>query len=106
MSQMDIERRQLDPEIPLLGPDAFESMRRAGRLAAETLDFITPHAVPGVTTEELDRLSHDFIVVHGAVPAPLHYKGFPKSVRSEDSWVGKECVMPCNDRWWQHHQKK
>ncbi|MGE0718534.1 MAG: type I methionyl aminopeptidase, partial [Alphaproteobacteria bacterium] len=53
--------------IKLHGPEAFEGMRRAGRLAAETLDFITPHVVPGVTTGELDRLCHDFIVDHGAI---------------------------------------
>ena len=58
----------------------FEGMRRAGRLAAETLDFITPHVRAGVTTEDLDRLCHDFIVDHGAVPAPLNYRGFPKSI--------------------------
>lgn len=58
----------------------FEGMRRAGRLAAETLDFITPHVQPGVATGELDRLCHDFIVGHGAVPAPLGYRGFPKSI--------------------------
>jgi len=60
--------------------DNFESMRRAGKLAAETLDFITPEVGPGVTTERLDRLCHDFIVEHGAVPAPLDYRGFPKSI--------------------------
>jgi len=59
--------------------DEFEGMRRAGKLAAETLDFITPHVQPGVTTEQLDKLCHDFIVEHGAVPAPLGYRGFPKS---------------------------
>ena len=58
----------------------FEGMRAAGRLAAETLDFITPHVQAGVTTEELDRLCHDFIVEHDAVPAPLNYRGFPKSI--------------------------
>ncbi len=58
----------------------FEAMRRAGRLGAETLDYITPHVVPGVSTEELDRLCHDFIVEHGAVAAPLNYRGFPKSI--------------------------
>jgi len=58
----------------------FEGMRRAGRLAAETLDFITPHVQPGVTTGELDRLCHDYIVEHGAIPAPLGYRGFPKSI--------------------------
>jgi methionyl aminopeptidase len=57
----------------------FESMRVAGRLCAETLDMITEHVVPGVTTEELDRLCHNFITKRGAIPAPLMYKGFPKS---------------------------
>ncbi|MBP7064709.1 MAG: type I methionyl aminopeptidase [Ferrovibrio sp.] len=55
-------------------------MRRAGRLAAETLDFIIPYVVPGVTTGELDRLCHDFIVERKAVPAPLGYRGYPKSI--------------------------
>ena len=58
----------------------FDGMRAAGRLAAETLDFITPHVQAGVTTEDLDRLCHDFIVEHEAVPAPLNYRGFPKSI--------------------------
>ncbi|HET8728546.1 MAG TPA: type I methionyl aminopeptidase [Alphaproteobacteria bacterium] len=54
-------------------------MRRAGRLAAEVLDFITPHVRPGITTGELDRLCHDYIRDHGAVPAPLNYRGYPKA---------------------------
>lgn len=58
----------------------FESMRQAGRLAAETLDFITPYVVPGVSTGELDRLCHEFITDNGAIPAPLNYRGFPKSI--------------------------
>lgn len=58
----------------------FEGMRKAGRLAAETLDMITDYVVPGVTTEELDRLAHEFILKNNAVPAPLNYKGFPKSI--------------------------
>src|SRR5438874_815452 len=61
-------------------PEAFEGMRRAGMLAAETLDFITPHVRPGITTGELDRLCHGFIVDHDAIPAPLNYRGFPKSI--------------------------
>jgi len=72
-----------DPEersIKIHGPEALDGMRRAGRLAAETLDFITPHVHPGITTERLDRLCHDFILEHGAIPAPLNYKGFPKSI--------------------------
>jgi methionyl aminopeptidase len=66
--------------IKLHGPEAFEGMRRAGILAAETLDFITPYVRPGVTTGELDRLCHGFIVDHEAIPAPLNYRGFPKSI--------------------------
>ncbi len=66
--------------ITIHGPEDFEGMRRAGRLAAETLEFITPHVQPGVTTEELDRLCHGFILDHDAIPAPLNYKGFPKSI--------------------------
>jgi methionyl aminopeptidase len=58
----------------------FAGMRKAGRLGAEVLDFITPHVVPGVTTERLDQLCHEFILQHGAIPAPLNYRGFPKSI--------------------------
>ena len=60
--------------------DDFSGMRKAGKLAAETLDFITPYVKPGITTEELDKLCHEFILEHNAVPAPLNYKGFPKSI--------------------------
>ena len=65
--------------IPLHGPEDFEGMRKAGRLAAECLDMITPHVVPGVTTEALDRICHDFMMDHGAVPATLGYRGYTKS---------------------------
>jgi methionyl aminopeptidase len=67
-------------QIKIHGPAAFEAMRRAGRLAAETLDFITPYIQPGVTTDEIDRLCHDFVADHGAISAPLNYRGFPKSI--------------------------
>ncbi len=67
-------------QITIHGPDDFTAMRKAGRLAAETLDFITPSVKPGITTEELDRLCHDHIVASRAVPAPLNYRGFPKSI--------------------------
>jgi len=58
----------------------FEGMRAAGRLAAETLDMLVPEVKSGVTTERLDDLSYQFICDAGAVPAPLFYKGYPKSV--------------------------
>jgi len=66
--------------IRLHGPDDFAGMRKAGRLAAEVLDFITPYVQPGVTTDKLDRLCHGFIVDRGAIPAPLNYRGFPRSI--------------------------
>ncbi len=58
----------------------FEGMRAAGRLAAECLDMITSQVFPGQTTGELDRLCHEFIIARGAVPAPLGYRGFPRSI--------------------------
>ena len=62
-------------------PAEQDAMRVAGRLAADVLDMIGPHVVPGVTTDELDRICHDYIVdVQQAIPAPLDYRGFPKSI--------------------------
>jgi methionyl aminopeptidase len=56
-------------------------MRIAGRLAADVLDMIGDHVVPGITTEKLDEICHRYIVeVQDAVPAPLNYRGFPKSI--------------------------
>ncbi|HPF78418.1 MAG TPA: type I methionyl aminopeptidase [Alphaproteobacteria bacterium] len=66
--------------VELHSKEDFEGMRKAGKLAAQVLDMITEHVVPGVTTEELDRLCHLYITKHGAIPAPLNYKGFPKSI--------------------------
>ena len=66
--------------IKIHGPEDFEGMRKSGKLAAQTLDMIVAHVKPGVTTDALDKLCHDFIVAHGAQPAPLNYRGFPKSI--------------------------
>lgn len=61
--------------------EEIEKMRVAGRLAAEVLEMIGEHVKPGVTTDELDRLCHDYIVnEQDAIPAPLNYRGFPKSI--------------------------
>ncbi len=61
--------------------DEIEKMRVAGRLAAEVLEMIGPHVQAGITTDELDRICHDYIVnEQGAIPAPLDYHGFPKSI--------------------------
>ncbi len=62
-------------------PEEQDKMRVAGRLAAEVLDMIGEHVQPGVTTGELDQICHGFIVdQQGAIPAPLNYRGFPKSI--------------------------
>ncbi|MCJ9430157.1 type I methionyl aminopeptidase [Kordiimonas marina] len=66
--------------IKIHGPEAFEGMRAAGRLAAELLDHVTPFVKAGVTTEELDQICEDYTQAHGAVSAPLNYRGFPKSI--------------------------
>jgi methionyl aminopeptidase len=67
--------------VTIKTPEEIEKMRVAGRLAADVLDMITPHVVAGVTTGELDRLCHDYIVnEQRATPAPLNYKGFPRSI--------------------------
>jgi methionine aminopeptidase type I len=61
--------------------DEQDKMRTAGRLAADVLDMIGDYVKPGVTTGELDRICHEYITeVQGAVPAPLNYRGFPKSI--------------------------
>ena len=62
-------------------PEEIEKMRVAGRLAAEVLEMIGAHVKPGISTDELDRICHDHIVnVQNAIPAPLNYRGFPKSI--------------------------
>ncbi|HVB89117.1 MAG TPA: type I methionyl aminopeptidase [Beijerinckiaceae bacterium] len=67
-------------QIKLHGPEAFEGMRRAGRLAAEGLDLLVGAVKPGVTTEELDELIFEFAMDHKAYPAALAYRGYPKSI--------------------------
>lgn len=67
--------------VTLKSAKEIELMRIAGQLAADVLDMIETYVVPGVTTEQLDRICHDYIVnVQRAIPAPLNYRGFPKSI--------------------------
>ncbi len=62
-------------------PDEIEKMKIAGRLAADVLEMIGTHVQAGVTTEEIDRICHDFMInEQKTIPAPLNYRGFPKSV--------------------------
>jgi methionyl aminopeptidase len=92
MSELDLTKKvaggipeggvhsQRTPDVLVHGEADFDGMRRAGRLAAQTLDFITSYVSPGTTTGELDRLCHNFVAEHGGISAPLGYRQFPKSI--------------------------
>jgi methionyl aminopeptidase len=68
-------------QVTIKTPAEQDQMRVAGRLAADVLDMIAPYVVPGVTTDELNSRCHEYIVnVQKAIPAPLNYRGFPKSI--------------------------
>jgi len=62
--------------VTLHGPEAFEGMRKAGRIAAEVLDLMVAEVKPGVTTAHLDKIAYDYVIAHGAVPACLGYRGY------------------------------
>jgi methionyl aminopeptidase len=72
--------RYTGPEVK--DADTIERMRAAGRLAAQAREEVGRHVVPGVTTDELDRIGHEFLCDHGAYPSTLGYRGFPKSLCS------------------------
>lgn len=81
MSNLEFARAQArDTKIKLHGAEAFAGMAKAGRLVAEVLDLLVDEVKPGVTTEALDAFVFDFAMAHGATPAPLNYRGFPKSI--------------------------
>jgi methionyl aminopeptidase len=67
-------------KIQLKEKEDIEAIRRAGRLALDTLRLVEEHLRPGMITDEINTLVHDFTIKHGAIPAPLNYRGFPKSV--------------------------
>lgn len=66
--------------INIKSKEEIEKMRIAGRLAAAVIDMITPYVQIGVATEELDQACHNYIAEQGAIPAPLNYRGYPKSI--------------------------
>jgi len=67
--------------VTIKTPEEQAKMRIAGRLAADVLDMIGDYVKPGITTDELNKICHDYITgVQEAVPAPLNYRGFPKSI--------------------------
>jgi methionyl aminopeptidase len=81
MSNLEFARAQArDTKIKLHGADAFAGMQKAGQLVAQALDLLTDKVAPGVTTDALDALVFEFAMEHGAIPAPLNYRGFPKSI--------------------------
>ncbi|MEN9715402.1 MAG: type methionyl aminopeptidase [Actinomycetota bacterium] len=63
-------------------PEAIEKIRAAGKIAAEAIQLVGSHAKPGITTDELDRIGHEFLVANGAYPSTLGYRGYPKSLCS------------------------
>ena len=73
------EHYDAESNIRIYGSEAHEGMGKAGKLASEVLDYITPFVKTGVSTGELDKLMHEFIVEHNAIPAPLNYRGFPNA---------------------------
>lgn len=76
---MNIKPRLNADGITIHTPEEFDGMRKSGALAAEILDMITEHVVPGVTTDALDKLIHDYMIDAGAIPATLGYRGYTKS---------------------------
>ena len=66
--------------IKIHNKEDFAKMRKAGQLASHILDYITQYVEIGITTDEINKLCHNQIIKHNAIPAPLNYKGFPKSV--------------------------
>ncbi len=76
----ELPARYTGPEVK--DADTIERMRAAGRLAAQARDLVGSHVAPGVSTDELDRIGHEFLCDHGAYPSTLGYRGFPKSLCS------------------------
>ncbi|MWA01138.1 type I methionyl aminopeptidase [Actinomadura sp. LD22] len=74
------KKRPKTGEPDVKTPEIIERMRVAGRIAAQALEEVGKHVRPGVTTDELDRIGHEFMLDHGAYPSTLGYRGFPKSL--------------------------
>ncbi|WP_049575455.1 type I methionyl aminopeptidase [Nonomuraea sp. SBT364] len=74
------KKRPKTGEPDVKTPEMIERMRVAGRIAGQALEEVGRHVRPGVTTDELDRIGHDFLVAHDAYPSTLGYKGYPKSL--------------------------
>ena len=77
---VDVANPREDGDIHIKDSETIEKMRSAGRIAANAMVAAAAHIAPGVTTDELDAVAHEYILDHGAYPSPLGYKAFPKSV--------------------------
>ncbi len=80
VAEADGAARMSDMPIDIKGPAEIEAMREAGLLAAATLRAIGALVKPGISTGKLNQIAHEFQLDHGAIPAPLNYRGFPKSI--------------------------
>ncbi len=82
MSNLDYSHtlQQREGKIPLHGAEAFEGMRKAGRMAAAALDLLVPHVKPGATTERLDDLVFEFAMDNRVIPATINYRGYTHSI--------------------------
>ncbi|TDD36666.1 type I methionyl aminopeptidase [Nonomuraea terrae] len=74
------KKRPRTGESDVKSPEMIERMRVAGKIAAQALEEVAKHIQPGVTTDELDRIGHEFLIDQGAYPSTLGYKGYPKSL--------------------------
>ncbi|MFB9195832.1 type I methionyl aminopeptidase [Actinomadura verrucosospora] len=74
------KKRPRTGEPDVKSPETIERMRVAGRIAAQALEEVGRHVRPGITTDELDAVGHEFLLDHGAYPSTLGYRGFPKSL--------------------------
>ena len=80
MTNLEIKSKSKKEKINIYNVLDFKLMKKSGLLAAKTLDFITQYVKPGITTEKLNQLCHNFIIENNAIPAPLNYNGYPKSI--------------------------
>ena len=80
MTNLEIKSNSKKEKINIYNSVDFKSMRKAGLLAAQTLDYITSYIKPKITTDKLNQLCHNFIIENNDITAPLNYNGYPKSI--------------------------
>lgn len=86
----------MSKNIPILTAEQIEKMQIAGKLAADVLIMLDDYVKVGVSTGKLDDLAHQFILDHGAIPAPLNYNGFPKSICTSINHVVCHGILTTN----------